>query len=56
MRIDVALEASDLVAQRKPALLEAAQQQFVQWRGLDEAINGGIKVRVVDSQLYELPG
>ena len=56
MRIDFALEASDLVAQCEATLLEAAQQQFVQGRGLDEAINGGIKVRVVDSQLYELPG
>jgi len=56
LRVDFAHETRNLVAQRKATLLEAAQQQFIQRDGVTEAINGGVKVRVVNSQLNELPG
>ena len=56
MGVEFAFDAGDLVAQREAPLLEAAQQQFVHRNGFAEAIDGGVKVRVVNSQLYELPG
>ena len=51
LRIDLALELRDLVAQCEPALLEAAQQQFVLHGRIGQPIDAGVEVGVLDPKL-----
>lgn len=56
MRIEHALQADDLVAQGEPPFLQTPQQQFVPRNGLDESVDGGVQVGVLDPQFDQLTG
>ncbi len=52
---DVPSDAVDPVAQCKPTLLQPTQQQVIlRRRYLDEAIDGGVKIGVLDAQVDQL--
>jgi hypothetical protein len=54
LRIEEALETSQLVAQGKPPLLQAPQQQFVTRHDLSEPVDGGVEVGMLDPQFDQL--
>ncbi len=51
VRIELALDASDLIAQTQSLLLESSHQQFIE-RGLATgAVNHGVEIAVFDAQI-----
>jgi len=54
LRIGLALELGDAIAQCQPALLQAAQQKLIDRLSFGQPIDGGIEIGVIDAQIDQL--
>ena len=55
LRFELGLDARDLVAQEKPALLQATQREVVAGEIEERAVDEIVEVRMLHSQFDQLP-